>query len=89
MEKPKTRKGEQDKIGLILTWSRASSIVEQMIGHVIAVYNGREHIPIYIKGDMLGYKLGEFVPTVNYTEYGSTKKDKKSRRAKNDKKSRR
>ena len=45
---------------LIKTWSRRSTIVPEMIGHTIAVYNGRKHIPIYINENMIGHKLGEF-----------------------------
>ncbi|MEB3186526.1 MAG: 30S ribosomal protein S19 [bacterium] len=45
------------------TWSRASTIMPGMIGHTIAVYNGRKHVPIYITENMIGHKLGEFAPT--------------------------
>ena len=48
---------------VIKTWSRASTIVPAMIGHTIAVYNGRKHVPIYITEQMIGHKLGEFAPT--------------------------
>ena len=48
---------------VIKTWSRASSILPQMIGHTIAVHNGRKHVPIFITENMVGYKLAEFVPT--------------------------
>ncbi|MCD6600335.1 MAG: 30S ribosomal protein S19 [Dehalococcoidia bacterium] len=48
---------------VIMTWSRASTILPQMIGHTIAVHNGRKHIPIFITENMVGYKLAEFVPT--------------------------
>nr|WRP99189.1 ribosomal protein S19 [Amorphophallus muelleri] len=60
----------------IVTWSRASTIIPIMIGHTIAIHNGKEHLPIYIKGSMLGYKLGEFVPTRTYG--GPTRDDSKS-----------
>ncbi|NP_904232.1 ribosomal protein S19 (chloroplast) [Physcomitrella patens] len=63
---------------IIITWSRASTIVPTMIGHTIAVYNGQEHLPIYITDRMIGHKLGEFAPTRNFR--GHTKSDKKSRR---------
>nr|YP_009403519.1 ribosomal protein S19 [Downingia elegans]ASA34711.1 ribosomal protein S19 [Downingia elegans] len=63
---------------LIKTWSRASTIVPTMIGHTIAIHNGKEHLPIYITNDMIGHKLGEFVPTRNFREH--TKNDDKSRR---------
>lgn len=48
---------------VIKTWSRASTIFPQMVGHTIAVHNGRQHVPIYITENMVGHKLGEFAPT--------------------------
>jgi small subunit ribosomal protein S19 len=48
---------------VIRTWSRASTIFPQMVGHTIAVHDGRRHIPIYITEEMVGHKLGEFAPT--------------------------
>jgi large subunit ribosomal protein L22 len=63
---------------VIVTWSRASTIVPGMIGHTIAVHNGREHLPIYVTDLMLGHKLGEFAPTRTFR--GHVKSDKKSRR---------
>ena len=63
---------------VILTWSRASTIVPFMIGHTIAIYNGREHLPILISDQMVGHKLGEFAPTRTFR--GHIKKDKKTRR---------
>jgi small subunit ribosomal protein S19 len=63
---------------VILTWSRASTIVPIMIGHTIAVHNGREHIPIFITDQMVGHKLGEFALTRTFR--GHIKNDKKSKR---------
>ena len=63
---------------LVITWSRASTIVPGMIGHTIAVHNGREHIPVFITDQMIGHKLGEFSPTRTFR--GHIKKDKKSKR---------
>nr|QVV41428.1 30S ribosomal protein S19 [Bridelia tomentosa] len=63
---------------IITTWSRASTIMPTMIGHTIAVYNGKEHLPIYITDYMVGHKLGEFVPTRNFRKH--TKHDTKSKR---------
>nr|ASA38147.1 ribosomal protein S19 [Lobelia fenshamii] len=63
---------------IIKTWSRASTIVPIMIGHTIAIHNGKEHLPIYINNAMIGHKLGEFAPTKNFREH--TKNDDKSRR---------
>jgi len=48
---------------VIKTWSRRSTIFPQMIGHTVAVYDGRKHVPVYITEDMVGHKLGEFAPT--------------------------
>lgn len=70
-------KGEKK---VIRTWSRSSTIVPIMIGHTIAVYNGREHIPIFITDQMIGHKLGEFSPTRNFR--GHSKNDKKISRKK-------
>jgi small subunit ribosomal protein S19 len=63
---------------VILTWSRASTIVPIMIGHTIAVHNGREHIPVFITDQMVGHKLGEFSQTRTFR--GHIKSDKKSRK---------
>lgn len=63
---------------VILTWSRSSTIVPMMIGHTIAVHNGREHLPVFITDQMVGHKLGEFSPTRTFR--GHFKSDKKSRR---------
>jgi small subunit ribosomal protein S19 len=51
---------------VIKTWSRASTILPQMIGHTIAVHNGRRHVPIFITENMVGHKLAEFAPTRTY-----------------------
>lgn len=63
---------------IVITWSRASTIVPATIGHTIAVHNGQEHLPIYITDRMVGHKLGEFAPTRTFR--GHAKSDKKSRR---------
>ena len=51
---------------VLRTWSRASTIFPQMVGHTIAVHNGRRHVPIYITENMVGHRLGEFAPTRHY-----------------------
>ncbi len=51
---------------VIRTWSRASTIFPQMVGHTIAVHDGRRHVPIYITENMVGHKLGEFAPTRHF-----------------------
>jgi small subunit ribosomal protein S19 len=64
---------------VIRTWSRASTIFPQMVGHTIAVYDGRRHIPIYITENMVGHKLGEFAPTRTYRGHIS-KAERRGRR---------
>lgn len=59
---------------VIQTWSRRSTIFPEFIGHTIAVYNGKEHVPVYITEDMVGHKLGEFAPTRTFRGHGKDKK---------------
>lgn len=61
---------------MIRTWSRASTIFPQMVGHTIAIHNGRQHVPIYITENMVGHKLGEFAPTRTYRGHLVEKKRK-------------
>ena len=63
---------------VIKTWSRSSTIFPQMIGHTVAVHDGRKHVPVYITEDMVGHKLGEFVLTRTYR--GHDDKSEKSSR---------
>ena len=69
------QKGEKK---VIRTWSRASVIFPQMVGHTIAVHDGRRHVPIYITENMVGHRLGEFAPTRNFRGH-IAKKDKGKR----------
>ena len=62
----------------ILTWSRSSTIIPNMVGHTIAVYNGKQHVPIFISDQLVGHKLGEFVSTRNFKTH--IKADRKSKR---------
>jgi len=55
---------------VLRTWSRASTIFPQMIGHTIAVYDGRRHVPVFISENMVGHRLGEFSPTRTYRGHG-------------------
>ena len=66
-----------NKKEVLKTWSRRSSIFPNMIGHTIAVHDGRRHVPVYVTEDMVGHKLGEFVSTRTYKGHG--KDEKKSR----------
>ena len=63
---------------IIKTWSRRSMIVPDMIGHTIAVHDGRKHVPVFVTDSMVGHKLGEFAPTRTFK--GHIKDDRKSRR---------
>ena len=64
---------------VIKTWSRASTILPQMIGHTIAVHNGRRHVPIFITENMVGHKLGEFAPTRIFRGHPGTKAERVTR----------
>ena len=68
---------KKDEKKVIKVWSRSSTIFPQMIGHTIAVHDGRKHLPVYITEDMVGHKLGEFAPTRTYRGHANT--DKKSK----------
>ena len=61
----------------IKTWSRRSMVLPDMIGLTIAVYNGRQHIPVLVTENMIGHKLGEFAPTRTYYGHGADKKARK------------
>ena len=54
---------EAGKKDVVKTWSRASTIFPEMVGHTIAVHDGRKHVPVYVTESMVGHKLGEFAPT--------------------------
>ena len=58
---------------VLKTWSRASTIFPEFVGHTIAVHDGRKHVPVYITEDMVGHKLGEFVPTRTYKGHAGSK----------------
>ena len=62
---------------VIRTWSRDSTIFPQMVGHTIAVHDGRRHVPIYVTENMVGHKLGEFAPTRMFRGHVAEKKTKK------------
>ncbi len=65
---------------VIKTWSRRSTIFPEMIGHTLAVHDGRKHVPVYVTEDMVGHKLGEFAPTRTYRGHAADKKEKSSGR---------
>ena len=61
---------------VVKTWSRASTIFPEMVGHTIAVHDGRKHVPVYITEEMIGHKLGEFAPTRTFKGHSGEKASK-------------
>ena len=68
---------EGGKKEVLKTWSRASTIYPQMVGHTIAVHDGRKHVPVYVTEEMIGHKLGEFAPTRTFKGHAGDKTTKK------------
>ena len=64
---------DSSKKAVLKTWSRSSTIFPQMVGHTIAVHDGRKHVPVYITEDMVGCKLGEFAPTRTFKGHAGAK----------------
>lgn len=71
------RMNERSEKKVIRTWSRSSTIFPQMVGHTIAVHDGRRHVPIYITENMVGHKLGEFAPTRLFRGHVAEKKSRR------------
>ncbi len=67
---------EKNEKAVIKTWSRASTIFPEMVGHTVAVYDGRKHVPVYITEDMVGHKFGEFAPTRTFKGHAGAKTSK-------------
>ena len=67
---------EKNEKVVLRTWSRASTIFPEMVGHTIEVYDGRKHVPVYIIEDMVGHKLGEFAPTRTFKGHAGAKTTK-------------
>jgi len=65
---------ESGKKTVVKTWSRSSTIFPQMVGHTIAVHDGRKHVPVYVTEEMVGHKLGEFAPTRTFRGHRGTEK---------------
>jgi small subunit ribosomal protein S19 len=63
-----------NKKTLVKTWSRTSTIFPEMVGHTIAVHDGRKHVPVFVSESMVGHKLGEFAPTRTYRGHADTGK---------------
>ena len=64
---------EKNEKKVVKTWSRASTIFPDFVGHTIAVHDGRKHVPVYITEDMVGHKLGEFAPTRTFRGHAGSK----------------
>ena len=64
----------KDDRTIVKTWARASSITPEMVGHTVAVHNGRVHVPVFISENMVGHKLGEFAPTRKFRKHGGKQK---------------
>ncbi|MBO7360192.1 MAG: 30S ribosomal protein S19 [Clostridia bacterium] len=64
---------EKNEKKVIKTWSRASTIFPEFVGHTIAVHDGRKHVPVYVTEDMVGHKLGEFAPTRTFRGHSGSK----------------
>lgn len=64
---------ESGKRESVKTWSRSSTIFPEMVGHTIAVHNGKQHVPVYVTEDMVGCKLGEFAPTRTFRGHAGDK----------------
>lgn len=73
MKKIKAMNAKNEK-KVIKTWSRASTILPNFVGHTIAVHDGRKHVPVYVTEDMVGHKLGEFAPTRTYRGHSGSEK---------------
>jgi small subunit ribosomal protein S19 len=74
LEKKIDKLNESKEKKLIKTWSRRSTVTPEMIGHTIAVYNGKKHVPVFIQENMVGHKLGEFSYTRTFRSHGGGKK---------------
>ena len=65
-----TQMNEQNQKQMIKTWSRTSTVFPEMVGHTIAVHDGRKHVPVFVSESMVGHKLGEFAPTRSFRGHG-------------------
>jgi small subunit ribosomal protein S19 len=65
-----TQMNEANQKQMIKTWSRTSTVFPEMVGHTIAVHDGRKHVPVFVSESMVGHKLGEFAPTRTYRGHG-------------------
>ncbi|MCL2851001.1 MAG: 30S ribosomal protein S19 [Firmicutes bacterium] len=73
LEKKIDAMNEKNEKRIIKTWARSCTILPSFVGHTIAVYNGKKHIPVYVKSEMVGHKLGEFSATRTFPGHGGVK----------------
>jgi small subunit ribosomal protein S19 len=71
-----TAMNEQNQKQMLKTWSRTSTVFPEMVGHTIAVHDGRKHVPVFISESMVGHKLGEFAPTRTFRGHSGEKKER-------------
>ena len=71
-----SKMNESGEKRVLKTWSRASTIFPEFVGHTIAVHDGRKHVPVYVTEDMVGHKLGEFAPTRTFRGHAGAKTSK-------------
>jgi len=77
LQKKINKMNENSEKKVVKTWSRASMIVPDMLGHTIAVHNGKTHVPVYVTEQMIGHRLGEFAPTRLYKGHAGSDKTAK------------
>jgi small subunit ribosomal protein S19 len=70
---------ESNSKQILKTWSRSSTIFPEMVGHTIAVHDGRKHVPVFVSESMVGHKLGEFAPTRTFRAHSGERRDKDER----------
>jgi small subunit ribosomal protein S19 len=70
---------ESNQKQMIKTWSRSSTIFPDMVGHTIAVHDGRKHVPVFVSESMVGHKLGEFAPTRTFRAHSGERRDRDER----------
>ena len=71
------KKNEKHEKRVIKTWSRRSTIIPEMVGHTLAVHDGKKHVPVYVTESMVGHKLGEFAPTRAFRTHGGSERTTK------------
>jgi small subunit ribosomal protein S19 len=71
-----TQMNEQNQKQMVKTWSRTSTVFPEMVGHTIAVHDGRKHVPVFISESMVGHKLGEFAPTRTFRGHSGDRKER-------------